>query len=33
MIGRVPGVADLSAEANKGKPQMVIKVDREAAAR
>ena len=29
----MPGVADLSAEANKGKPQMVIKVDRQAAAR
>jgi cobalt-zinc-cadmium resistance protein CzcA len=29
----VPGVADLSAEANKGKPQMVIKVDRQAASR
>jgi cobalt-zinc-cadmium resistance protein CzcA len=33
VIGTVPGVADLSAEANKGKPQMVIKVDRAAAAR
>lgn len=33
VIGAVPGVADLSAEANKGKPQMVIKVDRQAAAR
>jgi len=33
VIGGVPGVADLSAEANKGKPQMVIKVDRAAAAR
>ena len=33
VVGTVPGVADLSAEANKGKPQMVIKVDREAAAR
>ena len=32
-LGQVPGVADLSAEANKGKPQLVIKVDREAAAR
>ena len=28
IVGAVPGVADLSAEANKGKPQMVIKVDR-----
>lgn len=33
VIGAVPGVADLAAEANKGKPQMVIKVDRQAAAR
>ena len=33
VVGGVPGVADLSAEANKGKPQMVIKVDRQAAAR
>jgi cobalt-zinc-cadmium resistance protein CzcA len=33
VIAGVPGVADLSAEANKGKPQMVIKVDRQAAAR
>ena len=33
VIGAVPGVADLSAEANKGKPQLVIKVDRSAAAR
>ncbi|MBL8348484.1 MAG: efflux RND transporter permease subunit [Rubrivivax sp.] len=33
VIGGVRGVADLSAEANKGKPQMVIKVDRAAAAR
>jgi len=33
VIGAIPGVADLSAEANKGKPQMVIKVDRAAAAR
>lgn len=29
----VNGVADLAAEANKGKPQLVIKVDRAAAAR
>ena len=29
----MPGVTDLSAEANKGKPQLVIKVNREAAAR
>ena len=33
VIGSVPGVADLSAEANKGKPQLVINVDRRAAAR
>ncbi len=33
VLDKVPGVADLSAEANKGKPQLVIKVDREAAAR
>ncbi len=33
VLGGVPGVADLAAEANKGKPQMVIKVDRQAAAR
>ncbi len=33
VLDKVPGVADLSAEANKGKPQLVIKVDRAAAAR
>ncbi|MES2412954.1 MAG: CusA/CzcA family heavy metal efflux RND transporter [Pseudomonadota bacterium] len=33
VLGGVSGVADLSAEANKGKPQLVIKVNREAAAR
>ena len=33
VLSRVPGVADLSAEANKGKPQLVIKVDRAAASR
>jgi heavy metal efflux system protein len=32
-LERVPGVADLSAEANKGKPQVIIRVNREAAAR
>jgi len=32
-LKKVPGVADLSAEANKGKPQLVVKVDRAAAAR
>lgn len=33
VLAGVPGVADLSAEANKGKPQLVIKVNREAASR
>ncbi|WP_367395200.1 efflux RND transporter permease subunit [Cupriavidus sp. Agwp_2] len=33
VLGSVSGVADLSLEANKGKPQLVIKVNREAAAR
>ena len=33
VLATVPGVADLSLEANKGKPQMVIRVDRDAAAR
>ncbi|MBI3343415.1 MAG: efflux RND transporter permease subunit [Gammaproteobacteria bacterium] len=33
VLGDIPGVADLSLEANKGKPQMVIKVNRDAAAR
>lgn len=33
VLNRVPGVADLSAEANKGKPQLIIKVNREAASR
>lgn len=33
VLDKVPGVADLSAEANKGKPQLVIKVNREAASR
>ena len=33
IVGAVPGVAELEAEQNKGKPQMVIKVDRAAAAR
>jgi len=33
VLADVPGVADLSAEANKGKPQIVIKVNREEAAR
>ncbi len=32
-ISQVPGVSQLSAEANQGKPQLVIKVDRVAAAR
>jgi len=33
ILEKVPGVADLSAEANKGKPQVVIKVNRAEAAR
>ena len=33
VVAKVPGVTDLSAEASKGKPQVVIKVDRPAAAR
>ncbi len=33
IIQSVPGVADLSLEANKGKPQLVVKVNREEAAR
>ena len=33
VIEKVPGVTDLSLEANKGKPQIMIKVNREAAAR
>jgi cobalt-zinc-cadmium resistance protein CzcA len=33
ILEKVPGVADLSAEANKGKPQIVIKVNRAEAAR
>ena len=33
VLAGVPGVADLSLEANKGKPQMVVKVNRDAAAR
>ena len=33
VLGAVPGVADLSLEANKGKPQIVVKVRREEAAR
>ena len=33
VLAAVPGVSDLSLEANKGKPQMVIRVDRDAAAR
>lgn len=33
VLDKVPGVADLSAEANKGKPQLIIKVNREAASR
>ena len=33
VIDRVPGATDVSLEANKGKPQLVIKVDRDEAAR
>ena len=33
VLDKVPGAADLSVEANKGKPQLVIKVNREAASR
>ncbi|MFY9328436.1 MAG: CusA/CzcA family heavy metal efflux RND transporter [Georgfuchsia sp.] len=33
VLGKVPGIADLSLEANKGKPQIVLKVNREEAAR
>ena len=33
VLDKVPGAADLAAEANKGKPQLVIKVNREAASR
>jgi len=33
VLERVPGVTDLSLEANKGKPQLVISVDRAEAAR
>jgi len=33
VLQTVPGVEDLSLEANKGKPQIVIKINREAAAR
>jgi cobalt-zinc-cadmium resistance protein CzcA len=33
VLGTIQGVDDLSLEANKGKPQMIIQVNREAAAR
>ncbi|MDR2880719.1 MAG: CusA/CzcA family heavy metal efflux RND transporter [Azoarcus sp.] len=33
VLDKVPGVTDLSVEANKGKPHLVIRVDRDAAAR
>lgn len=33
VLAKVPGAADLALEANKGKPQMVIKVNRDEAAR
>ena len=33
VLDKVPGAADLSLEANRGKPQMIIKVNRDQAAR
>ncbi len=33
VLDKVPGAADLALEANKGKPQMIIKVNRDEAAR
>ena len=33
VLEKVPGVADLALEANKGKPQMVVRVNRDEAAR
>ncbi|NJD33447.1 MAG: efflux RND transporter permease subunit [Betaproteobacteria bacterium] len=33
VLDKVPGVADLSLEANKGKPQLVVRVNRDEAAR
>jgi cobalt-zinc-cadmium resistance protein CzcA len=33
VLDKIPGVAELSLEANKGKPQLIIDVNREAAAR
>ena len=33
VLSKVPGVSDLASEANKGKPQLIIRVDRAAAAR
>ena len=33
VLEKVPGVTDLALEANKGKPQLVIRVNRDAAAR
>lgn len=33
VLEKIPGVADLSLEANKGKPQLIIDVNRDAAAR
>ena len=33
VLERIPGVADLAPEANKGKPQLVVRVNREEAAR
>ena len=33
VLDKVPGAADLAAEANKGKPQLIVKVNRDAASR
>ena len=33
VVAQVPGVADLSAEANKGKPQLVVRINRDEAGR
>jgi cobalt-zinc-cadmium resistance protein CzcA len=33
ILGKVPGVADLSTEANRGKPQLLVRVNRQEAAR
>lgn len=33
VLDKVPGATDLAAEANKGKPQLIVKVNRDAASR